>query len=340
MKNFIMDVLKLLFKKDPVTYTGMFIVVTSGVVGYSFSISYDANDKLAMTVETGFSLIGTFFMTVGVLILVLRAFNLLKKHSLLFYGHGLKKMNPKSPIESIPFYNRPSTEPVLLKISDSYNRQEVIDFYNRYDSIVHERAFNSHVIKNYVAALGGFPYLFLIGSMFRDAYDNQIGIMDFDRTKNGGVWYELPAYRDAKEPLTHELMYQDGVSIENEIARLKEFNEVAIALSYTFSIEKNTIEENLRDKTLYLKLSTGHGHDKLCDAESQGIVLKDLSSYIAALSGRDKKAHLYVSAQSSVCVNIGRMYMNNAHGNLVLHNYDHNDASNNWSICFSKGVVS
>jgi hypothetical protein len=335
-----MDILKLLFKKDPVTYIGMFIVVISGVVGYSFSFAYDTNDSLILVAEPGFSLFGSMVMVVGIIILVIRAFNLMKKHSLLFYGHGLKNMNPKSPIGSIPFYNRPTAEPVLLKISDSYNRQEVIEFYNRYDSIVHERAFNSHVIKNYVAALGGFPYLFLIGSMFRDAYDTHIGIMDFDRTKNGGVWYELPTYRDDKELLTHELMYQENVSIDDEIARLKEFDEVAIALSYTFSIEKNTIEENLRDKTLYLKLSTGHGHDKLCDAESQGIVLKELSSYIAVLSGRDKKVHLYVSAQSSICINIGRTYMNNAHGNLILHNYDHKDEANNWSISFIKGVVS
>ncbi len=340
MKNFIIDILKLLFKKDPVTGIGMFIVVTSGVVGYSFSISYDASNELAMTVEPGFSMFGSMIMIVGILILLLRALSLLKKNSLLFYGHGLKNMNPKSPIESIPFYNRPNTEPVLLKISDSYNRQEVIEFYNSYDNIVHERALNSHVTKNYVAGLGGFPYLFLIGSMFRDAYDTEISIMDFDRTKKGGIWYELPAYRDSNELLTHELMYQDGVNIDSEISRLKEFDEVGIALSYTFGVDKRTIDENLRDKTLYLKLSTGHGHDKLCDAESQGIILKELSSYIAALSGRNKKVHLYVSAQSSVCINIGRIYMNNAHGKLVLHNYDHNEESNNWSITYKQGKIS
>lgn len=339
MKNFIIDVLKLFFKKDPVTYIGMFIVISSGVIGYSFSITYDANDNLTMIADPGFSLFGSIIMTVGIIILVIRAFTLMKKHSIMIYGQGLKNMNPKSPIESLSLYQRPTTEPILLKVHDSYNRQEVINFYNRYETIVHQRALNSHVTKNYVAGLGGFPYLFLIGSMFRDAYDTEISVMDFDRTKKGGIWYELPAYRDSNELLTHELMYQENVSIDDEIERLKEFDEVAIALSYTFEIDKKTIDEELRDKTLYLKLSSGNGHDKLCDVESQGIILKELSSYIATLSGGNKKVHLFVSAQSSVCINIGRMYMNNAHGNLILHNYDHNEEKKNWSISYKQGKV-
>lgn len=334
--NFIIKVLTIL-KGDTVAGIGKFITFL-GTINFVITIDFNSDGGIQAVVAPEVSLFNSGLVIIGVVILVVRSITLLKKHTSLFYGIGMKNMSITSPIASIPFYLRPSTEPILLKVDDSYDKQNVIDFYNRYHQIVHDRAFNSHVVKNYIAALGSFPYLFLIGSMFRDAYAEKLSILDFNRTKENGTWFELPEYKENNLLMTHKLIYSDS-TIDEEISRLQQYNEVAIALAYTFEISQENINPNIRDKTLFLTSSYGLGHDKLSDIESQSSLLKELSYYISSLSGGTKKVHLFVSAQSSMCINIGRLYMNNAHGNLLLHNYDHLSSSYNWSIEFSNGKI-
>ena len=266
----------------------------------------------------------------------------MKKNAItLAYGIGIKNMDIHTPIKAIPRYEQFDCIKINLKEIDSYNKDQVIRNYNFNKELLSDRTLNKNSQKVYVGALGSFPYLFLIGSLFRNAYSNII-ILDYDRfNSNKSEWYKLPVFNDKKEKLTHKLMYHD-ISIEERIKELNDndSNEVGIALSYTFNINKNAIPKYLQNSILFLQHSYGTGHDKLSNEEVQKELLKELSTYISLLWSNHNKVHLFVSAQSSICINIGKIYMDNAHGTVVLHNYDNESKTYNWSIDFNKGLIS
>jgi len=223
---------------------------------------------------------------------------------------------------------------------DSYDKNKLIETYKFTDILIKERVQNKKSQKVYIGALGSFPYLFLLGGLFRNAYSHII-LLDYNRhADGGGKWYKLPSINESKEKLTHQLMYEVK-TIEEKIDELNKSNsnEVGIALSYTFPINKDAIPMHLKNNILYLQNSYGIGHDKLSNEESQRELLNELSVYLASLWYKHEKIHLFVSAQSSICINIGKSYMNNAHGVLVLHNYDNDTSKYNWSVEFHKGTI-
>jgi len=333
--NILFDILKL-FKPDPLTYIGIVIFSAGLTFDYFLGFSYKDGNYIINVKTDSTSIFSYMLITVGLVLLVKRYFSLSKKRNILFYGKGLSNMDYKSPSDFISFFNRPSTDPILFKINDSYSSDEVNSKYICYKQLVEDRAINGMVDIIYLGALGSFPYLYLIGSLFRDGYSDKLQLLDYERGKS--KWYILPKYKS--EDIKHELMYQnENTTIEDELERISEFDDVGIALSYTFKIEKNTIIESFRDKTLFLRLSSGFGHDNLSNIEVQTDLMKKVSGYISRLSGGKKKVHLFVSAQASVCLNLGRFYMNNSHGKIVLHNYDHSSKSYNWSITYEKGNI-
>jgi len=259
-----------------------------------------------------------------------------KKNTItLVYGKGFENMNNHTPIEAIPKYLHFDCIEIYFKEINSYKRDELIENYSFYKQLIRDRTLNKSSKKVYIGSLGSFPYLFLLGSLFRNAYSEVI-TLDFNR--HNSKWYKLPNNSEVKENINHKLMYED-ISINEKINDLNnlDYNEVGIALSYTFEVNKDAIPNQLKNHTLYLKNSYGIGHDKLSNEESQKELLKELSVYMATLWNSHKRIHLFVSAQSSICINIGKNYMNNAHGTLILHNYDNNSKSYNWSIEFNQG---
>ena len=185
----------------------------------------------------------------------------------------------------------------LPKIN-SYDKNAVIENYNFNKTLIQERVKNKNSKKVYVAALGSFPYLFLLGSLFKNAYSH-INILDYDRhASGGGRWYKLPFSNEESRTVHHELVVNSTMSIDERINELNDssIQEVAIALSYTFGINKDAIPEDLKNNTLYLKHSLGIGHDKLSDEESQRELLKELSSYMATLWNNHEKRNSCLSS--------------------------------------------
>jgi len=250
-------------------------------------------------------------------------------------------MNNKSPESALPRREKYKTIVKNLKRINSYNKDEVLDDYKFNKTLLGERVENKESVKVYIAALGSFPYLFLLGALVRNAYSN-VKFIDFNRYKDGGKWYILPPFKTTNKQLTHKLLYnQNNTTIEDEINRLnKNDSDVGIALGYTFPIKKEVIPSPLKNNTLYLTSSVETRHDILSSEESQEALLKDISYYLNRLSKPNKNIHLFVSAQSSMCMNIGKHYMDNAHGSVILYNYNNETKTHDWGIKFSKGLVS
>ncbi|MBE0513908.1 SAVED domain-containing protein [Sulfurimonas sp.] len=241
------------------------------------------------------------------------------------------KRNIKSPKDIVPRREKSKINPVDLKRIDSYDVNEVKKNYYFNRELIQERIENKESSRAYLAALGSFPYLFLLGTLVRNAYSNT-KIMDFNRYKDGGKWYVLPPMSTNAEKIVHMLHYGAN-TIDAEIYRFNQNNEdIGIALSYTFLMEKTTIPIELRNNTLYLRLSVEPRHDNVASEEIQTELLKDISYYLRTLAKPGRNIHLFVAAQASMCLNLGVNYMDNAHGQLIVYNFDRDILQHNWAV--------
>jgi len=336
MMNFILKIFELL-KSDPKTAIAKYLIGIGVILLAGGSIYYQTAEHLLKYDNAG-NIIGYLFLIVGFVLLIHRYITIKNNAVTLAYGMGMENMDIHAPFEAIPKYERFDCIEINLQKIDSYNKNSVIENYNFNKILIFERIQNKNSKKVYIGALGSFPYLFLLGSLFRNAYSEVI-TLDFDRHKS--KWHKLSAFSEKKENITHILMYED-MTIDEKINELNNLDiaEVGIALSYTFEVNKNAIPPQLQNHALFLKHSHGIGHDKLSNEEAQKALLKELSIYMATLWNNHKKIHLFISAQASMCINIGKIYMNNSHGVLVLHNYDNASKSYNWAIEFNRGNIS
>jgi hypothetical protein len=340
--NFILKIFELL-KSDPKTTIAKFLIGSGIMLKGIGSITYkyqDKNVQHTFTYVDGLDIVGYILILIGMILLLHRYITIQKYAVSLAYGKGIKNMNIHSPLEAIPTYERFDCISLNIKEINSYDKNETINDYNFNKILLENRIQNKNSKKIYVGALGSFPYLFLLGSLFRNAYSN-VEVLDFNRHKNGGKWYKLPLVYEGKKVITHQIISSNNKSIKETITDLNnsENNEVGIALGYTFSTNKNAIPETLEENILFLETSLGTEHDILSSEEVQTKLLKELSNYMASLWNGHEKIHLFVSAQSSMCINIGKMYMDNAHGKLIIYNYDNDSKSYNWSLEFNKGNI-
>lgn len=335
--NFILKILELL-KSDTQTKIAQYIMGAGLILVVGFgNFSYTFREH-TFTYSDEADYIGYLLIFIGLILLIYRYFTIQKDAISLAYGKGIENMDIHSPIEAIPKYERFDCVEINLKTIDSYNKDKVIGNYKFNKELLQDRTLNKNSKKIYIGALGSFPYLFLLGSLFRNAYSNVV-ILDFNRYKNSGKWYKLPLSCEVDKIITHKIVSSSNKSIKEILDNFNNSgnNDVGIALGYTFSTNKNAIPKILRNSTLFLETSLGTDHDILSSEEAQSKLLKELSSIIASLWNNHNRVHLFVSAQASMCINIGKMYMNNAHGTLVIYNYDSDSKSYNWSLEFNKG---
>lgn len=334
--NFILKLLDIMIG-DTKAKIGSALLVAGSALQINFILAYN---KYSFSITSGTDILSIVLTIIGASLLLHRYITIKDDTVVLFYGATLKNMDNKSPQKALPRREKYKTIVKDLKRINSYNKEEVIKDYEFNKILMGERVENKESIKAYLAALGSFPYLFLLGALTRNAYSN-VKILDFNRYLDGGEWYVLPPFKTTKDEFGHKLLYSNNeTTIDNEIDKLNKNNDdVGIALGYTFPIKKDVIPVELRDNTLYLTSSLDTRHDILSNEESQEILLKDISYYLRALSKTDRNIHLFVSAQSSMCMNMGKHYMDNAHGTIVLHNYNNGTKTHDWTIEFNKGRV-
>ncbi len=334
--NFIVKILDIMIG-DTKAKIGSLLLFSGSALQVSFVIE---PDKYTLIIGDGTDIFSILLILIGASLLFHRYMTIKDDTITLFYGATLSNMNNKSPESALPRREKYKTIVKNLKRINSYNKDEVLDNYKFNKTLLGERVENKESIKVYIAALGSFPYLFLLGALVRNAYSN-VKFIDFNRYKDGGKWYILPPFKTTDKQLTHKLLYnQNNTTIEDEINRLnKNDNDVGIALGYTFPIKKEVIPPSLQNNTLYLTSSENTRHDILSSEEAQESLLKDISYYLNSLSKSNRDIHLFVSAQSSMCMNIGKHYMDNAHGSIILYNYNNETKTHDWAIKFNKGVV-
>lgn len=306
----------------------------------TLSAKYKNIIELTLSNDTSImvEIMGVILILSGVALIFWRFWSLQAKPPYLVYVRGLSNMEVSDPVKALPKSDWHAKS--LNYRIQSYERDSLIQKYNHMKISYEERIEHQDASKVYIAALASFPALFLVGTLFRNAHIETI-LLDYNRHKS--KWYQLKELSDREDPVHHVLAEDETVVYEEKLNQILENSptEVGVSLAYTFEIPNEQIPEELREHTLFLKSSLGYGHDKLSDKESQKELLNELSLLFNQIykSRGVQKIHLFVSAQASMTIALGLNYMDNAHGVIVLHNYDNQAKTYNWSIAFNKGEV-
>ena len=341
--NFIVR-LYAIWKGDPVLKIGMrMLMIGTGIIGisiptvsiekYGFSLSIsDATSGLSY-------ILGVVSFITGLGIILHRYSHMSKNPAVIYYGQGMPNMDDKAPVYALPRVDRYFARIESLSEVDSYDKGTLLKEIPFYQRLFTGRTKHKDAPTIYLAALGSFPYLFVLGTLLRNTH-GAVRILDHARNASGGNKWHLLDTNSNKTTITHLVQgdearpYMDGVKELNCNAN----QEVGIALSYTFEISRDDLPEGLRESTIILKHSLGNGLDKLSNDSSQEKLLSELTVILNTLSKNSQRVHLFVAAQASVCINLGKCYQDNAHASLELYNYTHNQGYN-WSISYNQGTV-
>lgn len=343
MWNIIERLIKL-WKGDPWLKTGktIFLVSLASISGIfpELTIFYlNLSVSLANTVSIVCTFIATIGSLVGLSLIGFRYFQMNSHPPVLYYGQGMKNMDNNPPVMALPLAERGFVRPEILGEINSYDKDILLDKLNYYRHLFEEKTKHRDAPKIYLVALGSFPYLFVLGSLLRNAH-NTVRILDHSRNSPGGnKWYLLDTITDAK--ITHCVQDNEGQSYLTALEELVsgDHQELGVALSYTFEISRKDLPETLRDSTVILKHSLGYGLDKLSNEALQEQLLSELSVVLNILGKNANRIHLFVAAQSSMCINIGKCYQDNVYGSLELYSYT-KDQGYNWSITYNQGAFS
>lgn len=317
---------------------GSFLLI--GEASYGFTYYNDTeflninitNDNPGLIVQ----IIGIIFLLFGALILIFEYFHIFSEKVILYFGNTLNHGDSKPPKYAMSKNDRINPNIVQLGLINTYDKEELFDEYIHILKSFKRREEHKESSKIYLAALGSTPYLFLLGTLIRNGHIKN-EVLDYNRDK--GKWYRLDSIGEKR---THSLMYEDtAISVDDKLEELvsNDSNAIGIALAYTFKIYKTSVPEELRENTLYLTHSLGFGNDRLDDIQSQTSLLDELALYIDRIRSVHKEVHLFISAQASVCINIGKRYQDNTMENIYIHNFKGADRKYDWSISFNKGKI-
>lgn len=215
---------------------------------------------------------------------------------------------------------------------NTYNKNEVLAVYKKTKIDLKERVNNENVEFTIIGGLGSFPHLYLVGTQFASGYSIDVEVLDYNRDKN--KWY---ANKFVGRHLDYKINFED-ISVKDKMNQLKynNSNEVGIAISNTYSIDKDSIPEHLKNNTLFLILENPNINS--CDSKrTQLHLIKQINILINELSNTKKKIHLFVSARASFTIRMGMNYTPRSTGEIVLHNYS--KQKRDWSISLHNNIV-
>lgn len=259
-----------------------------------------------------------------------------KKENFLYYISDSELDSEESfKKDFLPEEGRTNLSKVERKIN-TYKLDDVIDSYNNDRKFeIKPRSKNKYVDNTYIAGLGGFPHLYLMGSNFGSAYASKVSIFDFNRDNQ--VWY-IPNQGGTR--IKYRVNFEN-INVEKKVNEFK-YNgkdEVGIAISNSFTIEKDSIPVELVNDTLFLILEESLGINNVEGQITQNSLLEQLTNIIGELSNTKSKIHLFVSARASFCINLGSRYMPKTYPTIVLHNYNKDTRKRDWSIELKNGEV-
>jgi len=299
---------------------------------FSFLASVNGTDLLNPAIGIVLVLVGTYF---GV-----QRFRALSRDAAikdvgLFFMPGFNNLNENLPHYAIPRLEQPKIVDVKFPKFDSYNPMNIQDEYMFRVKTIEDRVNHSAIKKGYVSALGSVPYLYLTGTMFKDGH---IPLRVLEHSRTDDKWHVLDDVGGTSS-LAWEYGQNYGESaLENVISNSEE--ELALSVSFTNIVAYEELPEAIKGHCLNVKLSSGYSHDALLVESVQDDVVKEIAHAITTLAKKCSTLHLFICAQASVVIKLGKLYQNGMTGVVVIHNYDSRTNSYDWAVSYDGVRVS
>lgn len=201
-----------------------------------------------------------------------------------------------------------------------YNAEIEVNIFRRY--ILHEKG-----QKLYIGGLARIPFLVAYGAMLRNLSADFVYYEKFHRGGNFALLSEENSH----------ITLPDIPIVEN----VTKSGDIGLAIGISTPININQLPKGIHKATTLLSFEGDSERNKICNQDN----LQELS--IAILRIIDKlsrlpncqRVNLFLSVQTTLAIEIGRRYQEGTHRNWVIHNFDAQSNSYNWSLELSKEGV-
>lgn len=284
-------------------------------------------------------IIGSLLILVGLVLSIHRYISLEKQSQVqsvgLFFIPGFENINETVPKYAVSSNEKTKIKEIKFKKISSYNVDDIIKEYPFKEREINHRLEHSSVEKSYIAALGSVPFLYLMGTLFRNGHLPS-RILEHDRSTD--KWHLLNDFGPT-ETLEYSFQHTSDNQALSEV-QPNARNEIGLSISFSNEVVESELPTELQGHTLKVKLKSGFRFDAIPTESVQDEIVKELAHTITTLAKKAGKTHLFICAQASIVLKLGKIYQDNMSGIVVIHNYYPNQRRYNWAIEFNRGELS
>lgn len=324
-----------------IKFVGFGVVLTVGGVSFKAEVSKSFLEKYAPFIDTlslGYQALSEVVFWIGILLIasgfilgLLAVYLIIKEGKnrdiALISASGFTNFNPTAAVDSLSSNEKNKTVPITFPTIDSRQRNSVLRDIAFYQRTIQERVYHKETKYAYICAIGSVPYLFALGTCFRDGH---LPITHFEHERTKNKYHRLDDF-----PTNRALVssFRGSVLTDFTVITADANGKIGVAISFSLKINDADIPEELRNHTLHLKLDGGYRFDNLPNEEEQARVASEISNIIAQLNKNADEVHLFISAQASLVLRLGTLYQQGVHGKLTVHHWDVSSNKYLWHLC-------
>ena len=245
------------------------------------------------------------------------------RSSCLVYLRGMPGMHDQPPVEDLPPKYRFGEVTHLSFDSLNQKPAETLQDIEMLKKMLDDKIVSMNIEAPVVvfAGLAPVPILYSFGIRFSNR--SSLRVMDYNRFEQ--KWHMLDDL-------------DDGGNIEIAYPQSEINSEIAVAIPFTLSITESQIPEQLRDKTIWVRLSnTKPETDVLSSEEKLKRILREFHDMIRNLRGRKgyegvEIIHLFVAAQASTVFKLGTEYQANIYPEIRIYHFNGGEGKYTWSM--------
>lgn len=204
---------------------------------------------------------------------------------------------------------------------EMFNAEQKVDIYKRF-------VLNDGCEKLYLGGLHRTPLLVAYGSRFRA---NTKNIIFFDKVQKTDTW---------------SLLEEENKKIELEVVQRQVVpnlnGNIGIAIGFTFPVNEGQLPDEFKGHTLFISPNCETGHNLIMNQTNLLSVCHDIKVEVSRLSSIKgvEKIHFFLCVQSTLALAIGMKYQEGMHRNWVIHNYNGQKGTYDWSLEMDANKIS
>jgi uncharacterized protein YacL (UPF0231 family) len=204
---------------------------------------------------------------------------------------------------------------------EMFNSEIKVRIYERF-------ILNQNCQKIYLGGLARIPFLVAYGSCFRAV---SAKVKYFDRFHLDGKWRFL---NDEEKSI--RLMYNEPKTI-----RSNNKGQIGISISFTQEIQKEHLPSELRDNTLEIRTNLKNERNLITNQSELEKISSEIQNIIDKYSSLVdcNEIHLFIAAQSTVALEIGRRFQEGIHKKWIVHNFNPTEGIYDWALQINKDSI-